>query len=106
MTSTSSKHRWYAFKEVEALVCNYAELKSAMDVRGPGLRVLILLADIDTAIGKMPPKEYQAVLLYGQLGYTLRNVENILGVSKSTLHDRFTSGIGWIVDYLNGVEVV
>lgn len=105
LTSNTKIHQWYSFKEVEALVCNYAELKSAMDVRGPGLRVLLLLADVDRAIANMPPKEYHAILLHGQLSYTLRDAELVLGVSKSTLHDRFTSGINWLVDYLNGVAV-
>lgn len=102
LTSNSKTFQWYSCKEVEALVYNYAELKSAMDVRGPGLRVLFLLADLDLAIAKMPPKEYHAVLLHGQLSYTLRDAEKVLGVSKSTLHDRFASGIRWLVDYLNG----
>jgi DNA-directed RNA polymerase specialized sigma24 family protein len=101
----SSVIKWYSEREVEALIFHYAELKSVASVYGPGLRVLLLMADLDRAIRDMPRKEYFAVLLHGQLGYVLRDAEKVLGISRSTLHDRFQSGVTWLTSYLNGEDV-
>lgn len=95
----------YSVKEVRGLIENYAALKEAKDTNGPGLRILVVLADLTGAIAKLPPKEYQAVLLHGQLRHTVRDAEQVLEVARQTLHDRYESGISWIVRYLNeGVE--
>lgn len=93
----------YKSAEVQALVEGYAELrelKSTANARG--LRILLTLADLDRAILNLPPKEYQAVLLHGQLGHTLRNAELLLGVGRMKLLRRYESGISFIVRYLNG----
>lgn len=94
----------YSANEVRGLIEGYAELRERKRTSGAGLHILCLLADLDRAIYHMPPKEYQAVLLYGQLGHTIRDAEESLGVSKSTLHRRYESGIAWIVQYLNTGE--
>lgn len=90
----------YTAAEVKALVELYAELREKKDTHH-GLRYLVLLADLDRAIYRMPPKEYQAVLLHGLLGHTVRNAETLLGVSRSTLEDRYQAGIEWLTNYLN-----
>ena len=95
----------YSVNEVRGLIEGYAELRERKGTYGGRLAILCRLADLDKAIYRLPPKEYQAVLLYGQLGHTVRDAEVSLGVSKSTLHRRYESGIAWIVQYLNeGVE--
>lgn len=100
--SKPRKRRWYSENEVTALIDQYAELRCVKAVYGPGLRVLCLLADLDKAVSMMPPKEYQAVLLHGFLQHTIRDAEKILGISRSTLHDRFEAGILWLTNYMNG----
>lgn len=52
----------------------------------------------------MPPREYHAVLLHGLLSRTVRDAEALLGVSRSTLQDRYDAGIDWIVRHLNTGE--
>jgi len=92
----------YSLNEVRALIEAYAELRERKGVAGRGLVILCKLADLDRAISMLPPKEYQAVLLNGQLGFALRDIETQLGISKSTLHDRYEKGLKLLVNYLNG----
>lgn len=94
----------YSTKEVKGLIEGYAELREAKATYGHGLFVLCLLTDLDSAIKLMPPKEYQAVLLHGQLRHTVRDAEQILEVARSTLSDRYERGIAWITKYLNTGE--
>lgn len=98
----TSKRKWYTEREVTALIDQYPELREVKSVYGPGLRVLCLLADLDQAVRNMPPKEYHAVLLHGLLAHSIRDAEKILGISRSTLHDRFEAGISWLTEYMNG----
>lgn len=91
----------YRNSEVRGLIENYTELRDSRDTVGPGLMILIQLADVWRAFRALPPKEYQAVLLHGLLRHTVRDAEAILGVSKSTLSDRYDSGLSWITRYLN-----
>lgn len=94
----------YSRSEVKGLVDGYAEFCAAKDTApGPGLRALILLADIDAAIKALPPKEYQAILLHGLLRHRVLDASPYLGVSRSTLYERYDAGITWLTDYLNGV---
>lgn len=95
----------YSLKEVKGLVENYQNLREVKSNHGVGLDILVRLADLDRAIYYLPPKEYQAVLLYGQLRSSSRVIEQALEVSRATLARRYDSGISWIVAFLNGEEV-
>ena len=94
----------YTRREVKGLVDNYAELKGRRDTT-PGFPLFLLLAlvDLDRAIANLPPKEYQAILLHGLLRQTVRGAAaGLLGVSPTTLYERYESGLEWITDFLNG----
>lgn len=88
----------YTAEEVEALI----ELKAELDPTAMRLAWLVRLWDLDTAIRRMPPKEYQAVLLVGLIGVDTRTAGTALGVNFSTVWRRYQRGIEWIVNYLNG----
>jgi DNA-directed RNA polymerase specialized sigma24 family protein len=92
----------YSEKEVRGLIEGYAELREAKEVYGEGLSILVKLADLGRAVEKLPPKEYQAVLLHGQMRHTVRDAEQLLEIARATLHDRYESGISWLTRYLNG----
>jgi len=94
----------YSSGQVRGLIENYAELREAKATYRVGLNFLIMLCDLDRAIRLLGPKEYQAVLLHGQLRHTVRDAEQALEVSRSTLQDRYNAGVEWIVRYLNGDE--
>lgn len=83
------------------MVEGYAELKEAKSTSGFGLRLLCQLADLDRALQAMPPKEYAVVLLHGLLGYTVRNAEEILGMSRPTLLDRYRKGVEFLTAHMN-----
>lgn len=94
----------YTRAEVKGLVDGYAEFREIRDTTpGTGLRALIFLADLDCGIRALPPKEYQAILLHGLLRHTIRDASPLLGVSRSTLYERYDAGLTWLTDYLNGV---
>lgn len=88
----------YTYEEVEALL----ELRMELDPAWLKLAWLVRLWDLDTAIRKMPPKEYQALLLVGLVGLDVRTAGTALGCSHTTAWRRYQRGIEWIVNYLNG----
>ena len=88
----------YTYEEVEALL----DLKVELDPTALKLAWLVRLWDLDTAIRRMPPKEYQAVLLVGLIGLDVRTVGKALDCSHTTAWRRYQRGIEWIVNYLNG----
>lgn len=95
----------YSIKEVRGLINEYYELRESKGVYRHGLHVLIVLADLERALRKMPPKEYRAVLVHGLLRVPSREAGQALGVSHMTVQNRMEAGISWIVRYLNeGVE--
>lgn len=88
----------YSVEEVRALVEGYEELRPVRHK----LWILVRLADLDTALWHMPPKEYQAVLLCGLLGMSYRAAGDALGVSHETMYTRTERGLVWLTAYLNG----
>lgn len=95
----------YSSGQVRGLIENYAPLREVKGTFRVGLNILVMLADLDRAMRRMPPKEYHAILLHGLMRHTIRDAEQRLGVSRSTLQDRYEAGIEWIARFLNeGVE--
>jgi DNA-directed RNA polymerase specialized sigma24 family protein len=90
----------YSLEEVEALIEGYADLEP---VRYK-LKWLVRLCDLDIAIRQMPPKEYQAVLLVGLLGLSVRAAGSDMGVSPQKMWRRYRRGLEWLVNYLNGAR--
>lgn len=88
----------YSLDEVEALIEGYYLLQVAAE-RSPTW--LVRLCDVDNAIHALPPKEYQAVLLIGLIGFDTRTVGTALGVSFATAWRRYQRGLEYIVNYLN-----
>lgn len=83
--------------EVRALIDSWEELRH--DSR---LWILVRYADLTVALRNAPPHEYQAVLLCGLLGLPVREAGALMGVGHNTMHYRYTKGIEWLTDYLNG----
>lgn len=88
----------YSFDEVEALVEGYTELQPVRHK----LPWLVRLCDIDIALRTMPPKEYQATLLIGLLGFDTRTAGRLMGASHVTMWKRYRRGLQWLTSYLNG----
>src|SRR5690242_18463030 len=62
----------YRASEVKTLVEEYEELRELKGTERWRLRYLVTLADLDRSLRRMPPKEYQAVLLCGLLAIATR----------------------------------
>ena len=92
----------YTTDEIEALVEGYAEVRPTA---GHKLSWLVRYCDLDRALGNMPPKEYQAVLLIGLLGLDTRWAGRELGTSHVTMWKRYRSGLEWLCNHLNGGQV-
>lgn len=88
----------YTEEEIEALIEGYEELRYLKYKP----YVLVRLLDLDTAIHKLPPKEYQAVLLCGLIGLSTRWAGEVMGVSKDTIHRRYKHGLRRLHQILNG----
>lgn len=96
----------YRLSEVRALVEGYAEWKELRSTTPSGgrLNLLLRLADLGRALRKLPPKEYQSVLLYGLMGLSSTAVGKALGVHHGTVLERYESGLHFITNYLNGAD--
>lgn len=92
----------YKAAEVKTLVEEYEELREKKGTERWRLRYLVTLADLDRSLRRMPPKEYQAVLLVGQLAIATRTAGKLLGVSGETMRKRYLRGIEWLQNDLNG----
>ena len=85
------------------LVEEYEELREVKDTGSRGrLHILVKLADLDKAVRFLGRKEYEAILLCGILGITMRTAGNMLGVSAQTMSNRYNRGLSSLARYLNG----
>lgn len=92
----------YRASEVKTLVEEYEELRELKGTERWRLRYLVTLADLDRSLRRMPPKEYQAVLLCGLLAIATRTAGKLLGVSGETMRKRYLRGLEWLQNDLNG----
>lgn len=108
----SNEQRWrmstrrvglYSPAEVRHWIEDYEEVKERKGVRpGAPLHILCCLADIERALKTLNRKEYEAVLLCGLNGISMRTAGNLLGVSAMTMSRRYRSGLENVTTYLNG----
>jgi DNA-directed RNA polymerase specialized sigma24 family protein len=95
--------RNYSTEEVRALVEGFEELREKRDTTRPRLMLLCRLVDIWSAIKRLGPHEYQAVLLVGLHGISENTAGNLLGVHQSTMSRRYTRALEELTTDLNGV---
>ena len=102
----STQRRWksnYSTGEIRVLVEEYEELRERKETGSRGrLLILLKLADLDKAVRVLGRKEYEAVLLCGILGLTMRTAGNLLDVSAQTMSNRYNRGLVSLARYLNG----
>lgn len=95
----------YSLDEVRELVENYEQVKWLVGVEpGMPLHWLVRFIDLKTAVHRLGPKEYQAVLLCGLIGISSEAAGKALGVSHQTAWTRYTRGLEMLVTILNGRE--
>jgi DNA-directed RNA polymerase specialized sigma24 family protein len=93
----------YGLDEVRVWIEEYEEFREKVDTRpGRPLTTLLSKVDIDRALSRLGPKEYQAVLLCGLLNLTTRTAGALLGTSAMTMSRRYRFGLERLVIHLNG----
>jgi DNA-directed RNA polymerase specialized sigma24 family protein len=98
----SSRRSNYTPKDVRVLVTGWEELWPQRGVEpGLPLRYLCLFADLARAIARLGPKEYQAVLLCGQLQLDSRTAGALMGCSLVTMQKRYESALEMLTTDLN-----
>jgi DNA-directed RNA polymerase specialized sigma24 family protein len=102
----STPNRWrrnYSDAEIRELVEGYEELREVKETgTRRGLLVLVKLADLDKALRSLTPREYEAVILCGMIGLTMRTSGQLLAVSAQTMSNRYNRGLSSLARYLNG----
>lgn len=94
----------YSYGEIRSIVEEYETLRELKGTERWRLHYLVILADIDKAIGRLNPKEYQAILLCGLLCIADRTAGKLLGVSGETMRKRYLRGLEQLHNDLNGGE--
>lgn len=95
----------YNLDEVRELVENYEQVKWLVGVE-PGMpqHWLVRFIDLKTAVARLGPKEYQAVLLCGLIGVSVEAAGRALEVSHQTAWKRYLNGLEMLVTILNGQQ--
>lgn len=86
----------YSSEEVEALLEGYIELDRNK------LWILVRMADLEKHLSKVPPKYLEALFLLGIMGCSTRMAAEMSGVSHSTIWVRYTRGVMYLTEKLNG----
>lgn len=102
----NTPRRWrtnYSDAEIRELVEGYEELREIKSTgSNRGILVLVKLADLEKAIRSLNPREYEAVILCGMIGLTMRVSGKFLSVSAQTMSNRYNRGLRSLARYLNG----
>jgi DNA-directed RNA polymerase specialized sigma24 family protein len=95
--------RNYPNRAVRYLVEGYRALHPMKSTKpGRGLDILCQLIDVESAISRLGPLEYQAVLLVGLLGFSEWDAGVVLGVSQATVSRRYARALEMLSTDLNG----
>lgn len=92
----------YTETEVRALIENYEVLRETVDTHPRKLNWLVLRADLDAVLARLPEKYWEVVLLHGLIGFSLVETALILQVSHQAVSKRYRHGIDEVVFYING----
>lgn len=93
----------YREAEVHRLIQHYPRLLQTVDTTPRGLRVLVLVADLNWAMARLSdPKYRDVVLLYGVLGWTQEETADALQISRQAVSKRFRYAVEELVYLLNG----
>jgi len=87
------------------LVEEYEELRCLKSTERYALLLLCQLIDVERAISRLGPKEYQAVLLCGLLGVSDQAAGQALGVHQTTMTRRYMRALALLAADLNGDSV-
>lgn len=90
----------YDLDEVTVLVDEYPELRYSTR---PFVRVRLM--DLDRALPQLSTPLYQAVLLHGMLGLSIRAAGRAVGVDGATILRRYRNGLEQLHHAMNGGRI-
>lgn len=92
----------YRKSEVTGLVTRYVELLEKQGTHTDGaLAVLCRLADLRAAVVHLSPKQREAILLTGILGWTNTTTAEALGIDESSVRERFNHAVERLTEIMN-----
>lgn len=95
----------YTESEVTRMVMFYQELRELADTKpGRKLDLLLRLADLDSALDRLPLELWRVVLVHGLLGVGRDEAAAALQISTGATSKRFRKGIEDLVYWINGQE--
>lgn len=94
----------YREEEVRGLIETYPELREKVGTHRSGLRFLVMLADLDRAMARLPRKYWEVVLLHGLLGHDQGTTAQLLQVSHQAVSKRYRRAIEEVTYFINGGE--
>ncbi len=103
MTSSPPRPN-YRPEGVQAAVEEYQALRAKADTSRAGLYALVVLADLDRAMSRLPRKYWEVVLLHGLAGLTQHASALLLQVSQQAVAKRYRKALEDITYYINGIE--
>lgn len=101
---TSRRAGRYSEEEVRALIEEYAALKEKVDTTRPALRFLVMMADLDRALKRLPRKYREVVVLHGLIGLSSAETATLLQVSYQAVAKRYRQALEEVEYLMNGGE--
>lgn len=99
---TPSPRPNYRKSEVTGLATRYVELLEKQGTHNDGaLVVLCRLADLRAAVVHLSPKQREAILLTGILGWSNTATADALGISEAAVRQRFEHAVERLTEIMN-----
>lgn len=92
----------YPPEYVRQLVEGYAALVAASDTTPQGLNVLVMLADLDRALARLPTEYTEAVFWHGLVGLSQEEAAGVLHKSQQWVSKRYRLALEEITYLING----
>lgn len=92
----------YAAEEVRTLIEEYAAIRARVDTTRPALRYLVMLADLERALKRLPRKYREVVVFHGLGGLSSAETANHLHVADRTVRKRYGQALEEVQYLING----
>lgn len=94
----------YTEEEVRTLIEEYAGIRAKVDTTRPALRYLVMVADLERALKRLPRKYREVVLLHGLVGLSSAETAQHLSVSYQAVSKRYRQALEEVHYLMNGGE--
>jgi RNA polymerase sigma-70 factor (ECF subfamily) len=95
----------YTEEEVRTLIEEYAAVKEKVGTRpGMPLLYLVMVADLERALKRLPRKYREVVVLHGLVGLSSAEAAKLLSVSYQAVSKRYRQALEEVQYLMNGGE--